>query len=77
MTKRRVPEGRKVFRTQEADLPRETRRHDRSPSRKRSSPSPSKAVQDTLRGAMQIFVKTLTGPTVTFDVEGPVTPSTI
>ena len=41
MTKRRA-RRRKVFRTQEAEGVGETRRHDRSPSRKRRSPSPPK-----------------------------------
>ena len=69
MTKRRA-RRRKVFRTQEAEGVGETRRHDRSPSRKAAQPVTSEAEQDTLRGGVQIFVKTLTCKTTTFDVEG-------
>ena len=68
MTKRRS-RRRKVFRTQEAEGVGETRRHEQSLAQA-AQPVTSEAEQDTLRGVVQVFVKTLTGKTTTFDVEG-------
>ena len=58
MTKRRA-RRRKVFRTQERNVPAQA-----------AQPVTSEAEQDTLRGVVQILVKTLTGKTTTFDVQG-------
>ena len=68
MIKRRA-RRRKVFRTQEAEGVGETRRHDRSPSIAAQLVT-SEAERDTLRGVVQIFVKTFTRKTTTSDVAG-------
>ena len=69
MTKRRA-RRRNVFRTQEAKGVGETRRACLQSLAQAAQPVTSEAEQDTLRGGMQIFVKTLTGKATTFDVEG-------
>ena len=70
MTKRRA-RRRKVFRTQQAEGVGETRRARSQSLAQAAQPVTSEAEQDNyVRCVMQMFVKTLTGKTTTFDDEG-------